>query len=92
MKSMNRSMTILAISSLLMLGSFSAQAQTGNPFGFQMMNHGQVAMSDTPEEGKCGAAKCGASKTEESKCGAAKCGSSKPAESKCGAAKCGASK
>ncbi|WP_319381612.1 low-complexity protein [Thiomicrorhabdus sp.] len=91
MKTMNRTMTALAISSLLMFGSFSAQAQT-NPFGFQMISNGQLAMSDSPEEGKCGTAKCGAGKTEESKCGAAKCGSSKPAESKCGAAKCGASK
>jgi len=62
-----------------------------NPFEMTKLASGYtVAMSDTPDEGKCGGdkmkkeAKCGGDKAKE-----AKCGGDKKKEGKCGEGKCG---
>lgn len=73
-----------------------------NPFEMTKLASGYtVAMSDTPDEGKCGGdkamkdGKCGGDKATEAKCGGdkakeAKCGGDKTkTEGKCGEGKCG---
>jgi len=63
-----------------------------NPFEMTKLDAGYtVAMSDTPDEGKCGGdkmkkeAKCGGDKAKEAKCG----GDKAKTEAKCGEGKCG---
>ncbi|MDH5766972.1 MAG: hypothetical protein OEZ38_13250 [Gammaproteobacteria bacterium] len=84
----------LATGAALALGlsSGSAIADVSNPFAMSDLSQGyQVAGNN----GKCGEAKCGGSKSTEAKCGEGKCGDSKKPkskEAKCGEGKCGDSK
>ena len=80
----------------LTLTAGAANAEV-NPFEMTKLSSGYtVAMSDTPDEGKCGEGKCGGDKAKkEAKCGGdkameGKCGGDKTKkEGKCGEGKCG---
>jgi len=72
--------------SMMLSGTAAAE---GNPFGMTELNSGYMQVAS---EGKCGAGKCGGTKSTEGKCGAGKCGAEKSSEGKCGAGKCGAEK
>jgi len=78
-----------ALGVVLTAGSANAEV---NPFEMTKLDTGYtVAMSDTPDEGKCGEGKCGGDKAKkEAKCGEGKCGGDKAKkEAKCGEGKCG---
>jgi len=78
-----------AMGMALTAGTVNAEV---NPFEMTKLDAGySVAMSDTPDEGKCGEGKCGGDKAKkEAKCGEGKCGGDKAKkEAKCGEGKCG---
>ena len=78
-----------AMGMALTAGAVNAEV---NPFEMTKLNSGySVAMSDSPDEGKCGEGKCGGDKAKkEAKCGEGKCGGDKAKkEAKCGEGKCG---